>query len=170
MKISDWLRLQWYRPRFAEIGPRTRILGRLFLEGTYNFHVGDRCKIKRYCRLATHNEGKLVLGDDVIIGEYTVLNANERIQIGSGTGMGEFCSIFDANHGLLKGTHYRKQPLLTAPVIIGQNAWIGRNVCILKGVTIGDGAVIGAYSVVTRDVPADTIAAGNPARVIRERE
>lgn len=170
MKIGDWLRLQWYRPSFMEIGSHTRIFGRLFLEGTCNFHVGDRCKIKRYVRLATHGDGKLVLGDDVIIGEYAVINANELIQVGSGTGMGEFTAIFDANHGTARGTHYRKQVLETAPVLIGRDAWIGRNVCILKGVTIGDGCVIGANSVVTQDIPAHCIAAGVPAKVIRERE
>ena len=55
-----------------------------------------------------------------------------------------------------------------APVVIRDKAWIGFNVSILKGVTIGEGAVVGACSVVTRDVPPYSVAAGNPARLIRE--
>jgi galactoside O-acetyltransferase len=54
------------------------------------------------------------------------------------------------------------------PIKIGDNAWIGINCIILKGVTIGEGAIIGAGSVVTRDIPAWTIAGGNPAKVIKE--
>ena len=54
------------------------------------------------------------------------------------------------------------------PITIGDNCWIGGNVTICGGVTIGDGCVIGAGSVVTRDIPANTLAAGNPCKVIRE--
>ncbi len=169
MKVTNWLRLQWYRRHFVEIGPNTRFLGRLQVEGTKNIYVGDRCKIKPNVELATHGAGKLVMGDDVILNEYVLISANELIEIGNGTGLGEYTAVLDANHGTKKGIHFRKQPLDIAPIIIGENVWIGRNVIILKGVTIGDGAIIGAYSVVTRDVPADTVVAGNPAKVIRER-
>ena len=54
-----------------------------------------------------------------------------------------------------------------APVIIGENCWIGRNVSIMKGVTIGDNCVIAANSVVTKSIPANCIAAGNPAKVVK---
>jgi acetyltransferase-like isoleucine patch superfamily enzyme len=61
-----------------------------------------------------------------------------------------------------------KQLVETAPVLIGNNVWIGMNATILKGVTVGDGAVIGAHSVVTKDVPAKCVVVGNPAKVIKE--
>lgn len=54
------------------------------------------------------------------------------------------------------------------PIRVGNNVWIGAQVCVLPGVTIGDNTVIGAGSVVNRDIPANVIAAGNPCRVIRE--
>jgi|APEBP8051072661_1049379.scaffolds.fasta_scaffold04741_2 galactoside O-acetyltransferase len=58
----------------------------------------------------------------------------------------------------------------TAPTVLKTGCWVGFNAIILKGVTIGEGAVVGAGSVVTRDVPAHSVVAGNPARVIRQRE
>lgn len=59
-------------------------------------------------------------------------------------------------------------PGATAPIRLGKNVWVGDSALVMKGVTIGDNSVIGAYSVVSKDVPANTIVAGNPARVIRE--
>ncbi|MEI6212126.1 MAG: DapH/DapD/GlmU-related protein [bacterium] len=61
----------------------------------------------------------------------------------------------------------RRQPGVSAPIILGCNVWLGVRVIVLKGVTIGDNAVIGAGSVVTHDIPANSLAAGVPARVIR---
>jgi acetyltransferase-like isoleucine patch superfamily enzyme len=61
-----------------------------------------------------------------------------------------------------------RQSVATAPIVIGECSWIGFNVAILKGVQIGDGAVIAAASVVTHDIPAWSMAAGNPAHVIKE--
>lgn len=64
--------------------------------------------------------------------------------------------------------HHRIFPGKTAPIRIGSNVWIGDGVTICKGVTIGDNSVVGAGAVVTRDVPPNSVAAGNPARVVRE--
>ena len=89
--------------------------------------------------------------------------------IGSNSMFGSSCFISDENHGMdpADSKRYECQPLQLSTVIIGENCWIGEKAIILPGVTIGDNAVIGAGSVVTRDIPANTIAVGNPARVIK---
>jgi maltose O-acetyltransferase len=89
------------------------------------------------------------------------------ITIGDHVLLGPRVGIYTANHAIdpaerIAGGCYAR------PVTIGDAAWIGGNVTIGAGVTIGEGAIVGSGSVVTRDVPARTIAAGNPARVIRE--
>ena len=95
----------------------------------------------------------------------TFLDSN-IITIGHCALIGSGCSLICTNHAIdpverLKGVFNDK------PITIGENVWLGANVTVLPGVTIGDRAVIGAGSVVTRDIPADTIAVGNPCRVVR---
>jgi lipopolysaccharide O-acetyltransferase len=83
--------------------------------------------------------------------------------------------ISDHNHGNYHIQDYESgpdtppanRPLSSRPVHIGRNVWLGEQVCILPGVTIGDGVIVGANSVVTHDIPSNSIAAGNPARLIR---
>lgn len=91
------------------------------------------------------------------------LSCFERISIGRDVAIAEHVTIRDSDDHVLSGA---SRPT-TAPVTIGNHVWIGMNAIILKGVTIGDGAVIAAGSVVTRDIPPATLAAGVPARVVR---
>lgn len=84
------------------------------------------------------------------------------ITLGDNVQIGPNVTIATDNHDLKD--HYI---LKCRPVTINNNAWIGANATILPGVTVGENAVIGAGSVVTKDVPANTVVAGNPARVIR---
>lgn len=78
--------------------------------------------------------------------------------------------ISSENHGTdpESDTPYMNQPLITKPVSIGDGCWIGEKVCILPGVNIGKKCIIGAGSVVTKSIPDYSIAAGNPARVIKK--
>jgi len=95
--------------------------------------------------------------------------AAERIQIGDNVIIGANSTIIDTDFHPLDADTRRRQPqdARTAPIVIEDDVFIGMNCTILKGVVIGRGSVIGAGSVVTHDIPARSIAAGNPARVIR---
>lgn len=82
--------------------------------------------------------------------------------------IGPNCSFYTAEHPL--DPALRKEGWESGrPIKVGDNVWFGGNVTVLPGVTIGDNAVIGAGSVVTKDIPADCIAVGNPCRVMRKR-
>lgn len=108
---------------------------------------------------------EIVLGEGVGISN-TVVWARTRITIGARTMIGSGSMILDHDfHELPLGSD---KEVKAAPVEIGERVFIGARSIVLKGVKIGDGAIIGAGSVVTRDIPANTIAAGNPVKIIRE--
>ena len=112
--------------------------------------------------------GRLSVGAHVIFGHHCTLAARDRIEIGDDCMIAELVSIRDHDHafGSTAGP-YREQGFVCAPVRIGRNVWLGGKVTICKGVNIGDNAVIGANAVVTKDIPANCIAGGVPARIIK---
>ena len=94
---------------------------------------------------------------------------NSRITIGQYSGLGPHTMIFSSNHEFASGIPYHLQPWKERDVTIGEDCWIGAGTIIVAGVSIGDRTVVAAGSVVTKDIPPDSIAAGVPARVIRAR-
>jgi len=116
----------------------------------------------------------ITIGNRCGFGEYTQITAINKIVLGNGVLLGNFVIITDNAHG--GGVNFVKQLLLPpierplyskGPVIIADNVWIGDKSTILSGVTIGKGAIVGANSVVTKDVPARAIVAGSPAKIIK---
>lgn len=128
--------------------------------------LGSKVLLHRHAKLSvygTDGEAKLKIGNNVAIGDRTEIHAGREVTIGDNSLISWDCCIMDRDyHKLMSDTEVFK------PVHIGNNVWIGARALILKGITIGDGAVVAAGSVVTRDVPAKTIVAGNPAKVIKE--
>ena len=98
------------------------------------------------------------------INRYAKIRCYASITIGDNVAISENFSIWDSDAHVILG----REHLMTQPIIIGNNVWIGTNVTVLKGVTIGDGAIIAAGSIVSRDIPANCMAAGIPAKVIKE--
>jgi acetyltransferase-like isoleucine patch superfamily enzyme len=93
------------------------------------------------------------------------INAHNGIIFGNNVGIGPQTTIVSTNHSL---EDYRNYPAIK-PIVIGSNVWIGSHVCILAGVQIGSNVIIGAGSVVTRDIPDNCIAVGNPCKKIKDK-
>jgi acetyltransferase-like isoleucine patch superfamily enzyme len=112
---------------------------------------------------------KIRIGARTYINRNTMLDATESIEIGSDCAIGPGCYITDHDHGFELDAPPLAQPMVSQPTRLGNRVWLGAMVVVLKGVQVADGAVIGAGSVVTKDVPSNAIAAGVPARVLRYR-
>ena len=112
-------------------------------------------------------------GDGIKLGEHVFVNANctfldgGYITIGAHTLIGPCVQIYTPHHPM-DYLERRGSKEYAYPVTVGHNVWIGGNVVILPGVSIGDNSIIGGGSVVTKDIPANVIAVGNPCKVIRE--
>lgn len=139
-----------------------------------NFHIPKGGKVICKERIILDDDtmilakGKIELGKQFGMNKYSRIVAHEKIEIGDFVTIGQMVSILDHDHayqledGKLKLNGYK-----TAPIKIGNNIWIGDKCTILKGVTIGDNVVVGAHTLVNKDVPANVIVGGNPARILK---
>lgn len=112
---------------------------------------------------------KIRIGAGTYINRNTMLDASQLLEIGANCAIGPGCYLTDHDHGTDLSLPTLNQPLISYPTRLGNNVWLGANVVVLKGVTIGDRAVIGAGSVVIKDIPPNAIAVGVPARIVRIR-
>jgi acetyltransferase-like isoleucine patch superfamily enzyme len=108
--------------------------------------------------------GVMSVGDDVYVNRWSYISCFESLTIGDGVRLGERVSIHDENHDSKRGLSY----YVTHPVMIGAGVWVGANCVILAGANIGPHSVVAAGSVVRGTIPGGCLAAGVPARVIRE--
>lgn len=138
------------------------------LHGTGRIRFGRNLYLYRELYLETREAGSIDIGDDVVLSRGVHIVAHGGIEIGSGSMIGEYASLRDANHRFGAGLAPRDSGYDVRPIRIGRNVWIGRGATILPGVTVGDGAVIGANAVVTRDVAAARVVGGVPARALHQ--
>ncbi len=111
---------------------------------------------------------KLIVGNNVSINRNCVLNASGYIEIGNDVLIGPNVIIYSQNHNYKKkDIPIRLQGYSMKKVLIEDNVWIGANTIVLPGVTIGSNSIIGANSLVNKNVPKNTLVGGNPARVIK---
>lgn len=176
--VDGWNRFYVNRfivPAFDAVGPGMDVSSPRNVEIwgagiTAGNHLHLHASHGSYVRLATwrtgEREGRIVIGDCVLISPGTHIVASEEIVIGSDTMIASNCYISDSDW---HDTYDRTAELdKHKPIRIGENVWLGVRVIVAKGVTIGENSIIGAGAVVTQDIPANCIAAGNPARVVRE--
>ena len=115
--------------------------------------------------------GTLSIGDRTVFGHHCTVAADDSVTIGAGCLLGELVSVRDHDHAFDRSdVGILDQGRATAPVVIGDDVWVGAKATITRGVTIGRGAVVGAHAVVTHDLPAGCVAVGVPARIVRMRD
>jgi acetyltransferase-like isoleucine patch superfamily enzyme len=137
--------------------------------GSGRLVVGPWCWLGDGSSLRAH-AGRVTLGSKVVLGGGSTINAYLDVSIGDGALVAEGVHITDFDHRFDRlDVPIKDQGVVTAPVRIGPDVWLGRGVTVLRGVDIGRGSVIGAHAVVTQDIPPYSVAVGVPARVVRSR-
>ena len=111
------------------------------------------------------------IGAKTVMGQECTISAYQRVRIGEQCVIADRAMFIDFDHGVVEVDRpIRKQGIYKRDVEVGSNVWIGYGACILRGVRVGDNSIVGTNSVVTKDVPANAVVGGIPARVIRMRE
>jgi acetyltransferase-like isoleucine patch superfamily enzyme len=117
------------------------------------------------------HEGVVSIGAKTVLGQECTISAYHHVSIGRECVIADRVMLIDFDHGVVEVDRpIRLQGIYKRDVRIGHNVWLGYGACVLRGVTVGDNAIVGTNAVVTRDVPANAVVAGVPARVIRMRE
>jgi acetyltransferase-like isoleucine patch superfamily enzyme len=175
LKIREWYVEHFLRPQFRSLGR-----GCTFMKPWHVHVFGWPIDLGDFANVITTPDHRIRLtvwgrneGDGFIsIGRYSLLCPGVRMSAASGITLGDSCMlasgvyITDSDwHGIYDRLDYIGG---SEPVVIGNNVWLGDSSIICKGTTIGDNSIIGAGSVVTKDIQANVIAAGNPAKVIRK--
>lgn len=162
------------RYRFLKKG--SRMQRPLSLSGIDCIEIGRKVGVRKNARIECYKKfsgqtlsPKLIIGDRVnIMNNFCALVADE-IRIGQNCVIASGVSLVSENHGMEIETDipFQSQPLSHAPIVIGEGCWLGQNVIVLPGVKIGDKSIIGAGSIVNRDIPPYSMAVGSPAKVIK---
>lgn len=160
------------------IDPRVYLHGLRLLHFSGYAHVSQVRRLHRGAgvqfapNISLRNAERIWIGAGSHIGEYSTIwagNSTGRITLGEKALLAPRVTITASNYGIVRGVPPMDQPKVEQDIVIGAGTWLGAGVVVLAGVTIGDGAIIAAGAVVTKDVPANAIAGGVPAKVIGYR-
>jgi acetyltransferase-like isoleucine patch superfamily enzyme len=174
LRFRHWYTEFFLRPECSYLGPHHNMMkpwyihisganisiGRCF---TGIGEPGNRVEIGVWGREA--GAGRVEIGDCCLMSPGSRISASDEIVLGDGVMLANGAYITDCDWHTIYDRMVRTEP---APVHIGDNVWLGDGSTVLKGVTIGENSVVAARAVVTRDVPANVVVAGNPATVVKE--
>jgi acetyltransferase-like isoleucine patch superfamily enzyme len=181
MLNSAYGRLLWrylWRRSFTQAGRRWRTEGMLFLGRRLALEIGRKAEIRfgRFVwigdgtKIRCH-EGIVEIGEKTVIGQECTISAYQRVRIGEQCVIADRAMFIDFDHGVVDVERpIRVQGIYKRDVVIGSNVWVGYGACFLRGVQVGDNSIIGTNAVVTKDVPANAVVAGAPARIVRMRD
>lgn len=184
LRLRVWrnvLRSMWLAGSFKACGENVCFGSIGDLQGPKFISIGKDCRFGDNVFLTAWGSNaaqkfnpEIKIGDGCRFGAWNHITAINRIEIGAGCVTGKWVTITDNSHGTTDYEALRippaARPLYSkGQVRIGENVWIGDKATILPGVTIGAGSVVAANTIVTKDIPAYCVVAGNPARIIKKR-
>ena len=165
-----WLKLRWRGRLVTE--------GLCFVGPGVTFEIGREARVRlgrwswigHGCKIRAH-EGTVEIGAKTVIGQECTISSFQHVSIGRECVVADRVMLIDFDHGVVEVERpIREQGIYKRDVRVGHNCWLGYGACILRGVTVGDNSVVGTSSVVTADLPANCVAGGVPARVLRMRD
>lgn len=163
------LRARYYLRSAETLGPRVRLWGVPAVNNKGRLLIGDRVRITSTIatfELGVGPNGTMDIGSNVLINYGCSFGATKLLRIGDRCNIGTQCILIDNAFHELDPDRRDEQPE-SLPVVLERNVWLASRVIVLPGVTVGENSVVGAGSVVTRDIPPNVLAAGIPAKVIR---
>jgi acetyltransferase-like isoleucine patch superfamily enzyme len=170
--IARWA---WLKLRF---GKRLQTDGLCFISPGVKLEIGKDAVLRlgrwswlgHGTKIRIH-EGVCEIGAKTVLGQECTISGYQRIVIGRECVIADRVMLIDFDHGVVEVERpIRLQGIYKRDVEVGSNCWIGYGACILRGVSVGDNSIVGANSVVTKPLPANSVAAGTPAKVLRMRE
>jgi acetyltransferase-like isoleucine patch superfamily enzyme len=181
MLNRHYARLLWrylWRRFFTSAGRRWHTSGPVFFGRRLEIEIGRKGEVRfgRFVwigdgsKIRCH-EGAVEIGQKTVMGQECTISAYQRVRIGEQCVIADRAMFIDFDHGVVEVERpIRVQGIYKRDVEVGSNVWIGYGACILRGARVGDNAIVGTNSVVTKDVPANAVVAGIPARIIRMRQ
>jgi acetyltransferase-like isoleucine patch superfamily enzyme len=176
-----YARLLWrylWRRFLTPAGWRWKTDGPVFFGKRLQLQIGKRAEIRfgRFCwigdgtKIRSH-EGAVEIGAKTVFGQDCTVSSYKHVRIGEQCVIADRAMFIDFDHGVVEVEKpIRHQGIYMRELVVGSNVWIGYGACFLRGVRVGDNAIVGTNSVVTKDVPANAVVGGVPAKLIRMRE